>query len=526
MMQRLSVTQKLLLSYTILILGIAFLMGIYILPTELKTLSSHLESTISQTATLLSEDSSIKTQVECGQFDQTLIKRLDQMKTFSKDIDYVVIADTNSTRLYHPNHAQIGKKFAGNDEGDILNGASPYITVRKGNTDVQKRAFHSITDSSGKIIGFLMVSASMSTIRHQQETIVFQFFLIFLLVLTVGFLLAWLLSKNIRKALLGFEPGTFAKMYLQREEILDNLDEGILICDKNGQFRYRNESALRIFTEDHLSSYEELLPFVETCRTMLTAQFRKMVTVDDTSLIASFLPFSSPDQVGSVLIIIRDRTELVTLTEQLTGSNHIVDALRANTHEYMNRLHVILGLLQIEAYDEAISFISDVSSDIKNGYQTIVRQIKNKTIAALILGKYNRAKELNVDLCLRNDSHLEEHDAYLSTKELVTIIGNLLENAFEALEHLEKSRYVELFIGSDSHGLTITVDDTGCGMTEEQIAKIYQSQYTTKGEGHGFGLRLIQEIIHKHHGYLDIESEPDVGTSFTINISEKRNGYD
>lgn len=519
--------QKLLLSYTLLILGITFLMGVCILPGEFSSLSQHLDSSITQTASLIAADSAVCEELPTGTFSDDLIQKLDRIFSSSESIDYIVIADRDSTRLYHPDHTLIGQTFTGKDETDILNGAEPYITTRKGNTNVQKRAFHAITDQNQTVIGFIMVSASMETIHQQQHKILAQFLLIVLLILCVGFFFAWMLSRNIRKALLGFEPGTFAKMYLQREEILDKLEEGIMIVNKNGKFLYRNPAALQIFSSDSIQDFAELMPLVAECRQTGTSLLGKLLDIHNNSLIASFLPFTAPDQLRSVLIIVRNRTELVQLSEQLTGSNHVVDALRANTHEYMNRLHVISGLLQIGATDEALSFISDVSSDIENGYQTIVRQIQNKTIAALILGKYNRAKELDIDFRLRNDSTLELHSPYLSSRELVTLIGNLTENAFEAInKNPSGEKHAELFIGSDSHGLTITIDDTGCGMTEEQIQKIYAGQYTTKGEGHGFGLRLIQEIIHNHNGYLEIESEPGIGTSFTININEKRNGYD
>lgn len=519
--------QKLLLSYTLLILGITFLIGVCILPGEFNALNQHLDSTITQAASFIAADSAVCEELPKGNFSEDLILKLDRLLSSSENIDYVVIANQDSIRLYHPDHTLIGQTFTGKDEAAILNGSRPYITTRKGNTDVQKRAFHAITDQNGSVIGFIMVSASMATIHRQQHKILAQFLLIFLLILGVGFFFAWMLSRNIRKALLGFEPGTFAKMYLQREEILDKLEEGIMIVNKNGKFLYRNPAALQIFSSDSIQSYAELLPLIAECRQTGCSLLGKLLDICNNSLIASFLPFTAPDQLGSVLIIVRNRTELVQISEQLTGSDHVVDALRANTHEYMNRLHVISGLLQIGATDEALTFISDVSSDIENGYQTIVRQIQNRTIAALILGKYNRAKELDIDFRLRSDSTLELHSPYLSSRELVTLIGNLTENAFEAInKNISGEKHAELFIGSDAHGLTVTMDDTGCGMTEEQIQKIYAGQYTTKGEGHGFGLRLIQEIVHNHNGYLEIESEPGIGTSFTININEKRNGYD
>ena len=293
-----------------------------------------------------------------------------------------------------------------------------------------------------------MISASLQTIRYQQHKLIAQFLLIFALILCIGLIVAYIIAKNIRKSLLGFEPGTFANMYLQREEILDNLDELILAVDRKKILLYQNKTSETMENADSFFANSALTDLIDEGFRTGKSLFGRMLE------------------------------------------------------------------------------ISDVSSDIENGYQTVVRQIKNRTIAALILGKQNRAKELDIDFCLRKDSTLEEHNPYLSTKELVTIVGNLIENAFDATKNVDGIRQVELTIRSNEDGLMISADDTGCGMSEEQIQRIYEGQYTTKGEGHGIGLRLIQEIIKKHEGFLDIASDIGSGTFFTVTINKRRKGYD
>lgn len=121
-----------------------------------------------------------------------------------------------------------------------------------------------------------------------------------------------------------------------------------------------------------------------------------------------------------------------------------------------------------------------MSEDVENNYQSIIRQLHNRTVAALVLGKASHARELDIQFSLRRDSTLPAHSAYLSSRELVTIVGNLVENVFEAVKSAPLKQ-VGLFIGEDANGLTITVDDTGHGMTETQIATVRQRQYTTKG---------------------------------------------
>lgn len=520
MMKKLSVMKKLLISYCLLVFAISVLMGIYILPVQLKDMEQYLDDKISLTSRLIACDSGVVNGVSLGILSPELCRRLDEELLASHDIDYIVIADAHSLRLYHPDHGLIGKSFAGGDERDILAGAAPYITTSQGTADVQKRAFHAVRNADGETKGFVMVSASLETISQKQRRIMIQFFSIFLLVLGIGIFFAYLISKNIRKSLLGFEPGAFADMYLQREEILDNLNEGILAVDRSYHYLYLNQSAKRFFDGTSLPDDFPLLPEIQKCLQSGKTQTGLLTELKQNTLLIHLIPIFKSDAIDGILIILRDRTETTRLAEQLTGTSHVIDALRANTHEYLNKLHVISGLLQIGETKKAISFISNVSSEIENGYQLVVRQIQNRTIAALILGKQSRAKELDIQFVLRKDSFLEKHSPFLSTQELITITGNLLENAFDAVNNTPNLRQVELFISSNRHGITITVDDTGCGMTEEQIQTIYSNQYTTKGDGHGIGLSLIKEIVRKHHGYLEIVSEPDEGTSFSISIDQ------
>ncbi|MEY8353257.1 sensor histidine kinase [Lachnospiraceae bacterium 54-53] len=520
-MNRLSVMKKLLLCYSLLILGLMALMGICILPFQLRNMDQNLEDKITWTARLISEDPGIIRAVEEGQFTGELEKKLDALVLDSGEIDYIVITGTDRIRLYHPEHDRIGEPFAGGDEGDIINGGAPYTTTRQGSVDVQKRAFHAIRDGDGKVLGFTMVSASLATIHRAQKTVIVHFVLIFSGILVFGIFFAYVISRSIRRSLLGFEPGTFARMYLQREEILDNLNEGIAAVGKDGDFLYCNHSAKTFFPDERLPDDPPVAQEVEGCFHSGVPRRGLLFEINGNTLLINLIPLVKNGFAEGVLLITRDRTEVVQMAEQMTGMNHIVEALRSNTHEYLNKLHVISGLLQIGEVKQAVRFINGDASETETGYHAIIRQIQNRTVAALLLGKQSRAKELGIHFILRKDSFLNEHNHYLSTGELITITGNLLENAFDAVKKKQDMRQVELFIGSDEKGITIVADDTGCGMTKEQIEMILRKQYTTKTEGHGIGLRLVQEIVHKHQGYLEIESEPGEGTSFTIMIDKE-----
>lgn len=519
--ESLSVMQKLMISYIVLILGILFFVLSFLLPSQLHTMNTDLENKISWTAEILSEDDEIRKETEAGTFSEALIARLDSLLSDSKGIDYIVIADTNSTRLYHPDKDQIGLQFQGGDESEILQGSSPYITTRKGTTDTQRRAFQAITNQNGKIIGFIMVSSSLATIEKAEKTIIFNSLLILGSALLVGILFSFFISKSLRKALLGYEPGVLSKMYLQQEQILDNLSEGILAVNMENVLVYENTAAEKLLP----SSKDELLrqPLAGWIHTSITENKKitdEFLETDDASLIIGIYPLFRDKQETGALLVLKDRTASVQMAEQLTGTNHVIEALRANTHEFKNELHIISGLLQLGETSQALAMIEDNGS-LQNSGSAILNQIENKTIAALLLGKQNRAKELDIDLILQKDSHLPAHNPFLHTKEEITIIGNLIENAFEAIGNDASVRNINVFLSCTEEGITISVDDTGSGMTPEQIEKIRAGRFTTKGEGHGNGLKMIQEIVRRKQGYLEIESEPGEGTSFTVSITSQ-----
>ena len=519
MKKHLTLQQKLMLGCSALLVGVLLLLGVTIIPQRLRSFETELDDRIALTARIVAESSDAENALIAGKAPAGWMVRLDALSAETVGLDYVVVADCTGKRIYHPRHELIGQQFVGGDEAAAKQGSAPYITTGIGTAELQRRAFQTVYNKEGSPIGFVMVSASVATIQRKKLELLRSFLLVFAPALAAGLGSSWLLARSVRDALLGHEPGTFAQMYLQREEVLDNLSECLLAVAPDGRLLFANAQAKKLLPEPKLPADFPLWPEVRTAFAAGTPCSNQLIEWAEYIFLAKTVPL---DKAG-VLVILRDHTEYTRIDQQLTGTNHVIEALRANTHEFLNKLHVISGLLQIGETQKAIAFINGVSEDVEDNYQSIVRQLQNPTVAALVLGKASHARELGIQFSLRRDSTMPLHSAYLSSRELVTIVGNLVENAFEAVK-AEPLKQVGLFIGEDAHGLTITVDDTGHGMTEKQIATVRERQYTTKGDGHGFGLRLIQQIVADRKGYLDIESEPGEGSSFTVNFTKKREG--
>jgi CitB family two-component system sensor histidine kinase MalK/two-component system sensor histidine kinase DctS len=227
------------------------------------------------------------------------------------------------------------------------------------------------------------------------------------------------------------------------------------------------------------------------------------------------------------VLILKDKSELQRQAEQRGGTRHIVSARRANNHEFINRLQVIGGLLQMNRPDDALEYIGNISADHAHAMGPVLQLIHNANAAALILGKLDNMRELDIRLTLLGNSRLPEHSRYLSTHELVTILGNLLENAIEAVDALplNSDRSIVLQITEEETGLLIVVSDSGVGIPDDVLPHIFDIGFSTKADsGRGMGMGLVKAIVDRHEGILEVDSEPDTGTTFTLIFNLPRGG--
>ena len=134
-------------------------------------------------------------------------------------------------------------------------------------------------------------------------------------------------------------------------------------------------------------------------------------------------------ELGAV-ITLRDRTELEGLMRELDGVDALTDALRAQQHEFSNRMHTVAGLIELGDRDGAVRYAIDVS-DASGGLAEVIRErIERPELAAMLLAKTTIAAERNVALELTADSRLADSGA--DTAALLTIVGNLIDNAIDA----------------------------------------------------------------------------------------------
>ena len=222
----------------------------------------------------------------------------------------------------------------------------------------------------------------------------------------------------------------------------------------------------------------------------------------------------------SGIIFSKIKKEFISFTEDFEGTKFLVDSMRANNHDFTNKLHVILGLVQIGEYDKAISYIQNISIIQRETISKVMNTIENPSFAALIVGKIARASECNVKFILNEGSCLKNSHITLPSEALVTITGNLIDNALDSMnmDSTKKDKELSLGVYSRPNELLIIVKDTGTGIEEELKDKIFEKGFSTKGEGRGIGLYHTKQLITSLGGRISVESEVGIGSCFMVNL--------
>ena len=220
----------------------------------------------------------------------------------------------------------------------------------------------------------------------------------------------------------------------------------------------------------------------------------------------------------------RIKKEFISFTEDFEGTKILVDSMRANNHDFTNKLHVILGLIQIGEYDKAVSYIQNISMIQKETISKVMNNIENPSFAALIVGKIARASECDVRFILQDGLCYKANDIDVPSEALVTITGNLIDNALDemnkSVKKYETVNELTLGVYTKPGSLLITVKDTGNGIPEDIKDKIFEQGFSTKGKGRGIGLYHTQQLIQSMGGQISFETEAGRGTCFMVTLNK------
>lgn len=462
-----------------------------------------------------------------------LTEYLDSLKVSLDNIDVISVVNSDSMRLYHSNHSLIGTHYDGTLP-NFENTQKKYYTVNEtGPSGSQRRAYAAVYDQNGNYIGFVMAILLTSNIKAQTFHILLIFALITIAAVLFELMISAELSGSIKKSLNGYEPDVFSAMFKIRDNVLESLNEGVIATNINLTVQFANRSAANMFGKQDAKQIMGM-PFSDFCNDSCIKNVIKtgnkefnirIQGLENTNVLIDCVPIRRDDEIIGAIAILHNREEYTALMEDLAGTRFLVDSMRANNHDFTNKLHVILGLIQMEMYDEAVSYIENISIVQRETISKIMSVVDDASIAALLIGKTARASELNIKFILKDDSSYSKDDLPLPAEIMITVIGNLIDNAYDSM-NIDTKQTKELIFGiySRPDNVLISVEDTGVGISQENINRIFDNGFSTKGSGRGTGLFCVKEMIDSLGGKIYITSEENKGTMFTVKISKQNDG--
>ena len=455
---------------------------------------------------------------------------LDSLKSSLSNIDVISVIGTDNVRRYHSNKALIGQVYDGTLP-DFSAGADTYSTSDTGPSGPQRRAYAAVYDDAGRYCGFVLAIMLRQNINRIILSAVAVHLLCAAVIVLCAVAISARLSRRIKGRLMGYEPDTLSAMFSVRDDVLEALEEGIVAVDEALCPVYMNSAAVRMLSgeaEQEIRSaagFRKLYPTAMLSRVLNSAVREMSVPISapgQSDILANHIPIVKNGRAVGVLCILHDRSEYTKLMEDLSGVKYMVESMRANNHDFINKLHVILGLIQMGRGSEACEYITNINTVQQNVIHTVMSSIDDPSVSALLIGKYSRAAELNIRFALDSGSRLSREDISVPSGDLVTMIGNLIENAMDAMNSSSQpDKELTVGIFTSPHAMLIRVDDTGPGIDPAIGESIFQNGFSTKGSGRGTGLYAVKSLAEKYGGSITFESEPGVGTSFTLTLTDR-----
>jgi two-component system CitB family sensor kinase len=442
-------------------------------------------------------------------------------------VAFVVIADRRGIRLSHPQTELIGQRVA-TDPTEILAGRTR-LAVQSGASGVSARARIPLRDAEGQVIGLVTVGVLRARI-HRELLAALPLFLAYAgVALGLGLLASVGLARRLKRQTFGLELRDIANLLQEREATLRGIREGVVAINPDGRISVLSREARRLLdlpAETVGRPADEVAPGTRL-GDLLTGRVSGedlLLVHGERVLLASRKSIQRDGRDLGAVLTLRDRTEFEVLARELDSVLALTDALRAQAHEFSNRLHTISGLLQLSHGDEALGFIKEITESDMELRQTVGERIDDPRAAALVLAKMTVAAERGVELRLADDVRLEGE--LTDAPAVVTVLGNLLDNALDAARAGERTpAWVELGLLTEPDGmLVIHVTDSGLGVAPDARDRIFESGYSTKPRGvigeRGVGLPLIRKTLERRGGTVSVGEAAGGGARFEARLPD------
>lgn len=450
---------------------------------------------------------------------------------------FIVIGDRNGIRLVHPLDERLGKPMKGGDNHQALVSGEAYISFAQGSLGYSVRGKAAVIDKHGEIIGVVSVGYLIDRLQDRIEPFLIYLIAMAFLVVGANAIVSSYASRRFQKAILGFEPEEIGRLYVELDVTLETLKEGILTIDDQGMLRSINRSACQILNLDKSVCLNrpltEVLPESDLHLVLNSARIDSDINLylNNKQLIANRSPIIVDGRVVGAVSSFRLRDDLTELTEQLAKTKEYAEMLRSQTHEHRNKLNTISGMIQMGELDAVQYLIGQETAHYQSLIEFLRETIKEPLIAGMLLGKTERARELGLQLEVEQGSRLESLPEQINAEDVVTMLGNLIDNAFDAVRDaintnqyfISERRVIEVSVSDYGNEVILEVSDQGCGLpTDVDLESLVQLGVSSKDrENRGVGLYLTNELAIRYHGHLEMVSNKEFGSRMTVYLPKE-----
>ncbi len=440
--------------------------------------------------------------------DRSLIQTLAEEVRRETGASYIVVIDRQGIRYSHPDPALIGQRVT---EPVVALDGRDHLGVDHGNLGVSANAKVPLRAPEGQIIGEVSAGIPEGRVSDQLIQELPHLLLYFLCALAIGLIASVMLTRRLKRSTFGLELEEIAALVQEREAMLHNIREGVITINGTDQVTLINDEARRLLSLDETVVGLPIRGLVAPgrLRSLLTGSIPgqdQVVLTEEHVLVVNRMPVSRNGQSLGAVITLRDRTELEALIRELDGVAALTDALRAQQHEFSNRMHTLAGLIELGHHEEAGRYALDVSYSSDGLAEAIRARIESPEISAMLLAKITIARERKVELTLTADSQLPAEG--VDTSAVLTIVGNLIDNAIDAAADGSHPADVTVHLnGGDSVRLEVT--DSGDGVPPDQVSRIFSDGFTTKPTApdrpRGIGLALVHRLVRQSGGTIEVD---------------------
>ncbi len=456
---------------------------------------------------------------------------------------YVVVTNAQGIRYSHPNPKLIGLPVYSDPEpasSEPFRTGKPWIGIQDGTLGQTARGKVPLFGPRHSIVGEVSVGIPVARVEAYLVGEIPTIAAATSVALAFGAALSLLLTRRLKRQTLGLELDAITGLFQEREAMLHGIREGVLGLDTHNRVRLANDAAKSMLglPPDHLG--RPLTDILGRGRLTDVILGRvdgtdQVVLVGDRVVVANRMPVRTErgGQIGWV-VTFHDRTETEGLMRELDAVLGLTEALRAQSHEFSNRLHALVGLVELGRYDEAINFVTAVSNARTGLAEQLMGSLGDPMVVALLLAKTSVAQERGVALRVLSEQRLDGR--LTEVGDVLTVLGNLIDNAIDAaaLGNSEAvvpsgprpvvgppdqgGAWVEASFAASGSDLLIRVRDSGPGVEDANREAIFVDGWSTKGSltgaRRGLGLALVRQIVQRRGGFIEIGKEQ--GAVFSV----------